>query len=80
MSARFNDLTVIHDEDQVRFANGGQSMRYNEARSSLHHFSKRILNPHFCSGVNGGSCFVENQHRGKSKHNARNAEKLFLTL
>ena len=80
MRTGFHDLTVIHNEDHICFADGGKSMRNDEAGSSLHHLGECVLNPHFRSGIDRGGCFVENQHGGKCEHNARNAEKLFLTL
>lgn len=80
MRARFNDLTVIHNEDHIRFADRGKSVRDDEACSALHHFCKRVLDFHFRSRINGGGRFVEDQHGREREHDPRNAEKLLLSL
>ena len=78
--ARFDDLTVVHDEDQVCLADGGKTVRHDKARSAFHHRSERVLNLHFGSGVDGGGRFVEDQHGRERKHNACNAKELLLSL
>ena len=80
MCTRFDDLTVVHDEDHIGFADGGKPVRNDKAGSALHHFRKCVLNAHFRSGVNGGRRFVEDQHGRQRKHNARDTEKLLLSL
>ena len=80
MRTRFNDLTVVHNEYHIRFADGRKSVRYNEARSALHHLGERILIPHFRTGINGGRCLVKDQHGGECEHNAGDTEKLLLSL
>ena len=80
MRTRFDDLTVVHDEDHIRLADGGKSVRHDKARSSFHHRSERVLNLHFGSGVDGGGGFVEDQHGRERKHNAGNAKELLLSL
>ena len=40
MRALFNDIAVFHYEDEVSFLNGGKTVRYNKAGTSLHHFAE----------------------------------------
>ena len=76
----FDDLSVFHDENGVRFADGGKTVSNDEARSAFHHGCECVLDLHFRTGIDRGGRFVEDQHRRKRQHDARDAEKLFLTL
>ena len=42
--ALLDDLTVLHDENNVRFANGGEPVGDNKAGASLCHVGKSLLN------------------------------------
>ena len=76
----FDDLSVFHDENGVRFADGGKTVSNDEARSAFHHGCECVLDLHFRTGIDRGGRFVEDQHRRKRQHDARDAEKLLLTL
>ena len=63
MRTLFHYLPVFHYEDTVGIANGGKSMRNDKGRSALHELGKRIANFPLGTGIDGLSCFVQNQHR-----------------
>ena len=78
--ALLHDVAVLHDEDDVGLADGGQAVGHDEARAALHHPGKGRLDAHFRAGIDGGSCLVQDQHRGQTEHHAGDAEQLLLAL
>ena len=74
------DMPVLHNEDHVRLADGREPVRHNEARPSDHHLRERVLNLELGSRINRARRFIENQHRRKRQHHARNTKKLPLSL
>ena len=80
MRTAFDDLSVFHDENGVRFADGGKTVSNDEARSAFHHGCECVLDLHFRTGIDRGGRFGENEHRWERQHDARDAEKLLLTL
>ena len=76
----FDDVTVFHDEDNVRFANGGKAVCNDETRPAFHHLRKGVLYLYFGTGIYRGSRFVKYQHRRQAEHYAGDAEKLLLSL
>ena len=53
MVALLDDVSVFHDENQIRITNRGQSMRNNEACSAFHQVIHGFLDLDFGSGVDG---------------------------
>ena len=47
----FDDVTVLHNEDHIRFLNGGKSVGDNEACSALHELREGFLYPYFGTGI-----------------------------
>ena len=80
MLALLDDMPVLHNEDHVRLADGREPVRHNEARPSDHHLRERVLNLELGSRINRARRFIENQHRRKRQHHARNTKKLPLSL
>ncbi len=78
--ALLDDAAVLHNEDDVGLADGGQAVGHDEARAALHHPGKGSLDAHFRAGIDGGSCLVQDQHRGQTEHDAGNTEQLLLAL
>ena len=78
--AGFDNMSVLHNENNIRIHNGGKAVRDDEARAPSHHLGECALNTNFGARVNRGRCLVENEHRRQAEHNARYANKLLLPL
>ena len=52
------DMPVVHHQNNICLTNGGKTMRYNKAGSSLHHSGKGGLNFYFGPGVNAAGRFI----------------------
>ena len=78
MIALFHHVALLHHEDNIGVFDGGKTMRHDKARSAFHQFIERIGNAAFRAGIHRGRGFVENEHIGKGKHDARDAQKLLL--
>ena len=53
MVALLDDVSVFHDENQIRIADGGQPVGDDEACSALHQVIHGFLDLDFGSGVDG---------------------------
>src|SRR5713101_4436426 len=62
VGAFFDDRAVIHDQDQLRVADGGEPVGDNEAGSALHQLGHGPLNLHLGAGVDAAGRFIENQY------------------
>ena len=80
MGSFFDDFSILHYQDQRSVPNGGKTVGNHKGSASFHQRVKGLLNLQFGAGVNGGSGFIQNQHRRQTEHHAGNAEKLFLPL
>ena len=58
----FDDVAVLHHQNDIGLTDGGQSVCYDKAGSALHHPGECILYLDFRTGINGGGCLVQNQH------------------
>jgi hypothetical protein len=74
------NMTIPHDEDQIRLLNGGKAMGHNEGGSALHHGIEGLLDPDFRTGINRGGCLIQEQHGRQAEHHPSNAKQLLLTL
>lgn len=52
----------------------------DEARAALHQTVEGLLNFDLRARVDGGRRLVEDEHRRKAEHDARNAQQLLLPL
>ena len=73
-------MSILHNENHIGILNGRETVGYNKAGTSFHHFCKSILNLLFCTGINRRSCLIKNQHSRQIKHDSCNTKKLFLSL
>ena len=73
-------MAVLHHKDHVRLADGGKAVRHNKAGTALHHAGKLSGYAPQCGGIDGGCCFVQDQHRRQAEHHAGNAQRLLLAL
>ena len=80
MIALLDDVSVLHNEDQICILDRGKSVCDNETGSSLHQIIHRFLDLHFCSCIDGGCCFVKDQDLVVRKDRPRDRKKLFLSL
>ena len=76
--ALFDDMAALHDEDDIRLADGRQAMRDDEARAPPHHGGERLLDLQLGARVDGAGRLVQNQHRRQRQHEPRDAEQLPL--
>ena len=60
MRALFDDISVLHDQDQIGVSNRGQAVRDDKARSALHQFIHTPLDKFLGTGIDIGSRFVQN--------------------
>ena len=80
MVTLLHDVAVLHHKDKVCFPDGGKAVRHNKAGTALHHAGKSFLDTHLSAGIDGGCCFVQDQHRRQAEHHAGNAQQLLLAL
>ena len=73
-----DDVAVLHDENHIRLADGGQAVGHDEAGPGLHHSVERLLDVRFGAGVDGAGRLVENEHGRRREHHARDAQQLPL--
>lgn len=53
MTALLDNISVLHDQDNVRLLDGGKPVGYDKAGPSLHHGGKGILDLQFRAGIYG---------------------------
>ena len=80
MGAALHDLAVIHDQDQVTIADGGQAMRDHKGGASAHDAVHTALDELFGTRVDGTRGLVQDEHRRIGDGHARDGEQLTLTL
>ena len=80
MGALLDDVAVAHDEDDICVADGRETVGDDEARAALHQGIECLLNPDLGTGIDRGGRLVENEHRRKREHDARDTEQLLLSL
>ena len=78
MGAVFDDFAVVHDNDAVHLAQGGQSVGDGDDGFAAHDAFQRFLDGLFAFAVEGGGGFVQNQDRGVFEDGAGDADALFL--
>ena len=62
MTALFNDLAILDDDDVVRVADGGETVSDDEAGASFHEPQEGFLDAGFGACVHAGGGFVENEN------------------
>ena len=61
MTSNFDDLTFLHDDNNLGVFNRRKAVGDDEARFTDHHFVHCILNRKFSASIDAGCRFVENQ-------------------
>ena len=74
-----DDRAVIHDQDQIRVANSGESVGNHKACAALHQLAHGLLNEHLGSGINATGRFIQNQDLRIGQEGTRNGQQLLLT-
>ena len=80
MGAALNHVAVVHDENHVGVADGGEAVRDDEARAPHGQRIHGLLDEFFGAGVDGGGGFVEDEDRSVLHHGAGDGEQLALSL
>ena len=80
MPPLLHDLSVLHHQDQVGAADGGQPVGDDEAGLILHQRPHGLLNEGFCADVHVGGGFVQDQQVGGLQHGSGNGHQLLLPL
>ncbi len=80
MLALLHDVAVVHHQDQVGVADGGQAMGDDEAGAALHQGVHRLLDQHLGVGIHRTGGFVQDQDRGVGQDGAGDGQQLHLAL
>ena len=80
MRARFDDMSFVHDDDEVAVTNGGEAVGDDKGGLSAEKVCKRGLNGAFGHGVDGSRRLVQDQHFGRGEEHPRYGYELFLPL
>ena len=80
MRALLDDVAVANHQDHVGVSDRGQAMRDNKARAALHQRIHGALNKLLGTGIDVGSCLVQNQRRTVGQNGAGDGHELALTL
>lgn len=75
----FHDLAVTHDNNPIRPANSGQSMRHNEGGSARHETFQGLLDESFGFVIQRGGCFIKDEDTRVTDEGSGNSEALALT-
>ena len=80
MRAALDDASLFENHDAVAVADGGQAMRDDERRASLHQGIHARLNERLGAGIDRAGRFIQNQHGRIGNRRTRNGKQLALTL
>ena len=80
MGALFNDMALVHHQNDVGVLDGGEPVGDDKAGAALHQRLKGPLDADFGHRVDRRGRLVENQHRRQAEHNPGDAEQLLLAL
>ena len=80
MGALLDDVPVLHDQNHIGIANGGQPVGNDKTGSALHEVIHCLLNQNFCTGIHRGGRLVQNHDPIVRQNGTGNGEQLFLSL
>ena len=80
MVALLDDIAVLHNQDDIRVANGRETVRDDEACASLHQVIHRTLDQLFCTGIDRTGRFIQDEDAVIGKDSAGNCDQLLLSL
>lgn len=76
----FNDFSMFQYHNGVGISYRGQAVGDHKYGSSFHQLVHSFFNQGFCSGVNRGCSFIQDQHRRIGNGSPGNGKKLPLSL
>ena len=79
MAAVLDDVALLHDQNEVGVADGGQTVGDDEAGAVFRQPVHGPLGDEFCPGVHGGGGLVQNEHGTVLDHGPGNGEQLLLS-
>ena len=80
MISLLNDISVLHDKNQICILNGRKSVGDNKAGPSLHQVIHSLLDLHFCSCINGRCGLIQDQDLIVCQDRSCNGKQLLLPL
>ena len=63
MRTAFDYLAVLHNQYEIRMADGGKTVRYRKNRTILHQIGKRILHKAFRDRIKRTRGLIKNENR-----------------
>ena len=80
MASALHNPTLIHNYDHICIPDCGKAVCNNDAGSILHDKMHGILNSLFCSGIQVGGGFIQNQYVRVGNKGSGDSQKLALAL
>ena len=80
MVTSLNDLAMFQNNNRITVSNRRKSVRDHKHGTALHQVVHTFLYDTFCTGIDTGSCFIQNQYRWVCNCCPRNGQKLSLPL
>ena len=60
MTALLHNVSVVHNKNQIRIADGGKAVGDDKACAAFHQTDHGLLDQHLDAGIDRTGCFVEN--------------------
>ena len=79
MRALLDDVSVLHEKDQVGVHDRGQAVRNHETGPALHQGAHGLADLDFRAGVHAGGRLVQNNDGGIAEEHPRDGEELPLS-
>ena len=80
MGTSLDDPSVFQNHDGITIPDSGQSVCDNEYGTSLHQVIHTLLHDTLCTGIDAGSCLVQNQYRRVCDGGSGDCQQLTLSL
>ena len=80
MVTALDDAAVVQADDRVGVAHGGEAVRDDKRRATLHELVHALLHDGLGAGVDGARCLVQDHCRRIGDSGARNRDQLALAL
>ena len=61
MAALLDNVTILHNQDQICVPDGGKSVSDDKAGSAFHQVIHSFLDLYLGSGINGGGSLIQDQ-------------------
>ena len=79
MSARLDNLALLHEVDLVALLNSAETVRDRDRGTTLGRSIQRVLNDSFTVAVEGRSGFIKEQNSGVTEQSTGDGDTLLLT-